>query len=127
MFAPGSWFRKAVGHGLPKPQRALTAAYEPHRWFLLEDAGALFLDVDCNHSFIGYVVLVQLTSEEAVAYREKGRAYLTWLSEEIHNSVPILRASRSPYKARNVLSIHRERVSAAVDAWRSSGAGVADF
>lgn len=96
--------------------------HEPYRWFLLEDSGNLLLDANCNHGFIGYDFLVQLTPEETREYRRRGREYLDWLSEDIHNSAPILDASTSAYKGRDLSSVHGERVGEAIRRWLSSGA-----
>ncbi|MCD7099789.1 hypothetical protein [Stenotrophomonas sp. MMGLT7] len=96
--------------------------HEPYRWFLLEDSGNLLLDANCNHGFIGYDFLVQLTPEETREYRRRGRDYLDWLSEDIHNSAPILDASTSAYKGRDLSSVHGVRVGEAIKRWLSSGA-----
>jgi hypothetical protein len=92
---------------------------EPHRWFLLEDSGNLLLDVNCNHSFIGYTFLIVLSHKEADEYQSKGRAYLDWLSEDIDNSAPILKTSTSIYKGRDLTRSHGKQVIAAIDEWRS--------
>ena len=76
--------------------------HEPQRWFLLEDDGALFLDANCNHSFVGYDFLVQLSPDEALHFQEQGRDYLNWLADDIHNSAPILQLSHSIYKGRDL-------------------------
>lgn len=76
--------------------------HEPYRWFLLEDSGGLLLDISCHHSFISYNVLIQLTPDEIQEYRQRGRDYLNWLSEDVHNSAPILKVSKSIYKGRNI-------------------------
>jgi hypothetical protein len=99
--------------------------HEPYRWFLLEESGNLLLDANCDHSFIGYDFLIQLTPQEMQAYQQRGRDYLSWLSEDIHNSAPILKVSTSIYKGRDLSPLHRERVSEAIEAWRLSGSGAA--
>jgi hypothetical protein len=99
--------------------------HEPHRWFLFEESGNLLLDANCNHSFIGYDFLIQLTPGEIQEYRQRGRDYLNWLSEEIHNSAPILKVSTSIYKGRDLSSLHREAISDAIEAWRLGGTGAA--
>lgn len=99
--------------------------HEPYRWFLLEESGNLLLDANCNHSFIGYDFLIQLTREEMQEYRQRGREYLNWLSEDIHNSAPILKVSTSIYKGRDLSPLHRERVSDAIEAWRLGGSRAA--
>ena len=89
-------------------------------WFLLEgEGGKLLLDVHCSHSFLDYSVLIELDAEERQRLHEEGRTYLDWLSHEIHYSTPIVRDSRSPYKARNLTATHGQRVTRAVQAWQA--------
>jgi len=94
--------------------------YEPQCWFLLDDNGELFLDANCNHSFIGYDFLLQLDASEAAKFRSEGRAYLSRLAQDIHYSAPIVAASNSPYKSRDRSAEYSERVTAAVKAWRQA-------
>jgi hypothetical protein len=78
------------------------------------------LEANCSHSFFGYTFLMRLSPEEAIEYQRKGRANLHWLAQEIQASVPILQASQSSYKGRDVSSAYEEKVSVAVEAWRTS-------
>lgn len=99
--------------------------HEPCSWFLLENQDALLLDANCNHSFVGYDFLIQLTPGEIDEYLRRGRAYLDWLSGDIQNSAPILIGSKSVYKGRDLSSAHREQVNTAIDAWRYGSIGTA--
>ena len=92
--------------------------HEPQWWFLLEDEGALFLDANCNHSFVGYDFLLRLDAEETAKYRTEGRAYISWLADAIQNSAPILEGSKSKYKGRDLSKDYSERVTEAVNQWR---------
>ena len=94
--------------------------HEPQFWFLLEDEGTLYLDANCNHSFVGYDFLLPLNAEEVGKYRSQGRAFLSWLADDIQNSAPILTASTSKYKGRDVSQSYSVQVTAAVDEWRQS-------
>lgn len=94
--------------------------HEPQWWFLLEDEGVLYLDVNCNHSFIGYEFLLRLDAGEVAKFRAEGRAYISWLAEEIQNSAPILASSNSRYKGRDVSHEYSGRVTAAVNEWRNA-------
>jgi hypothetical protein len=94
--------------------------YEPQWWFLLEEEGALYLDVNCNHSFIGYDFLLRLDAGEVKKFRSEGRDYLSRLASEIQDSAPILSASTSKYKARDSSKDYSERVTAAVQEWWGS-------
>jgi hypothetical protein len=92
--------------------------HEPQRWFLLEAPQGLLLDANCSHSFISYDVLILLTAEETAAFRQVGRDYLNALSEDIHNSVPILEASTSAYKVRRLSCALEAEATEAIMAWR---------
>lgn len=94
--------------------------YEPQSWFLLEDDGVLYLDANCSHSFISYDFLLQLDAKEAARFRKEGRAYISWLAQDIQNSAPILAASNSRYKGRDRSPEYSERVTAAVSEWRKT-------
>ena len=93
--------------------------HEPHFWFLLEEAGALFLDVNCSHSFLGYSFLIQLNTNESAKYREQGHDFINKTAQAIQYTAPIFQASQSPYKGRDLSQSHRDRVMAAVAAWRA--------
>lgn len=95
--------------------------HEPQTWFLLEDAGALFLDGNYNHGFIGYDWMIQLSAEEMDRYRQRGREFISWLAEDVQNSAPILEVSHSSYKARRVSGALYARAAAAIEEWRATG------
>ena len=92
--------------------------HEPQSWFLLEDSGALFLDGNYNHSFVGYDWMIQLNQAEVDQFRIRGREFINWLAEDVQNSVPLLKASTSPYKARRVPDALYNRASAAIEEWQ---------
>lgn len=94
--------------------------HEPQFWCLLEASGALFLDANCEASFVGYTYLIHLNQEEVARYRREGRSYLSWLAEQIQDSAPIMAASTSVYKGRDLSSTYGEQVNAAVKAWRKA-------
>jgi hypothetical protein len=88
--------------------------HEPQFWFLLQDSGALFLDVACSHGAVGYGFLMELNEEEVREYKADGHPYLCRLAEAINYSAPGVRGNSSPYKERNILRSHADAVSAAV-------------
>jgi hypothetical protein len=92
--------------------------YEPQWWFLYEENGALFLDGNYNHSFVGYDFMIQLNLEEVAQYRERGREFINWLAEDVQNSVPILKISESRYKERRVPEELSKRALAAHASWK---------
>lgn len=97
--------------------------HAPHSWFLLEDEGRLYLDTNCTHSFVGYSVLIELDGHEKQELRERGRDYLHRLSQDINDSAPILQASRSPYKSRDLTQARGREVTEAVTAWKARTSG----
>jgi hypothetical protein len=94
--------------------------HEPRTWFLLEETGALFLDGNYNHSFIGYDWMIQLNADEMAWYRQRGREFISWLAADIQNSVPLLQMSNSRYNARRVPSALYDKASSAIEAWKQT-------
>jgi hypothetical protein len=94
--------------------------HEPQTWFLLEDAGVLFLDGNYNHSFTGYDWMIQLSADEMDRYRQRGRDFISWLAEDVQNSAPILEMSDSSYKPRRVSSALYAKASAAIKEWQEA-------
>jgi len=97
---------------------------EPQWWFLLEENGALFLDANCSHSFVGYDFLLQLNAEELKAYVHEGRAFISRLASEIQESAPIARVSTSRFKGRDLSRTHLDRVTNAVESWRANASQI---
>ena len=93
--------------------------HEPGLWFLLSDDDRLFLDVNCEHSAVGYDVLIEIDESERAQQTAQGRAYLSKLAEAINYSAPGARGSQSGYKSRNISSEYGAQVSEAIRAWRS--------
>lgn len=56
---------------------------EPAGWYLLEDNGELYLDVNCNQSAVGFDILARLDPAERAAFAERGRAFAAELAEQI--------------------------------------------
>ena len=44
---------------------------EPAGWYLLEDNGELYLDVNCNQSAVGFGITVRLDPAERAAFAER--------------------------------------------------------
>lgn len=108
----------------PRRQRGTmkVVAFEPQWWFLLEQDGALFLDVNCNHSFLGYPYMIELDAGERRQYAARGREFIEQLAQGIQDSVPILADSKSPFAGRDVSKLYSGQVDAAVQDWRASQA-----
>jgi hypothetical protein len=94
--------------------------HEPQWWFLLEEDGSLFLDANCNLSFVGYSFLLQLSAEELSAYARDGRAFINRLATEIQDSAPIARASTSRFKRRDLTGAYSDKVMRAIESWRAN-------
>ncbi len=93
--------------------------HEPQWWFLLEEDDQLFLDANCNHSFVGYDFLIQLNPEERQAYAQEGREFISRLATRIQDSAPILEISASRFKGRDLSRTHGDKVMAAVKHWQA--------
>ena len=96
--------------------------HQPQHWFLAEENGALFLDAHCDHSFVGYSFMIELSPLEVAEYNENGRDYLSLLADRIHDSVPILESSQSIYKGRDVSRQFSEKLLVAIEDWHKSNA-----
>ncbi len=66
---------------------------EPAGWYLLEDNGELYLDVNCNQSAVGFGITVRLDPAERAAFAERGRAFAAELAEQIAYSPRTLLAA----------------------------------
>lgn len=97
--------------------------FEQQWWFLLEDAGELFVDANCNHSFLGYEFMVRLTPEERTQFEAEGREVIERLVRSIQDTVPILEGSTSPFVGRDVSRQYSEAVTAAVAEWKRQRGG----
>lgn len=92
--------------------------HEPQFWFLFEEQSELYFNVSCNHSFTGYDFSLQLNEAEKGEYIKKGRDYLNWLGEDIHNSAPLLEGTR--YRQRKALDEIEARINIAITQWQKS-------
>lgn len=95
--------------------------HSPHNWFLLRDWGRLLFDVHCERGAVGFSVLLHLNATETNEYRSRGREYLDSLARDIQSHASAAAASNA-YYARDCSGALGKRVTAAVEAWRSSGA-----
>ncbi|UGS89775.1 hypothetical protein KOL96_17610 [Ralstonia wenshanensis] len=91
--------------------------YGPQGWYLLRDGQQLYLDVDCNHSFVGYSFTMQLNSVEAAKYWRQGRGYLNELAQAVQYSAPGVSGSGSIYKGRLVAAEVSTRANDAIRLW----------
>lgn len=100
--------------------------HQPQAWFLLEEDATLYLDVSCEHSSVGYGVLIALNDPERAAYAAHGRAYLDQLADSISYSAPGVIGNASPYKGRNLTigpGDESRRAAAAITSWQQTLAG----
>jgi len=56
---------------------------EPAGWYLLEDGGELYLDVNCNQSAVGFDITVRLDPAERAAFAAHGQPFAAGLAEKI--------------------------------------------
>ena len=86
-------------------------AHRPQLWFLAEEDGALFLDVNCSNGPAGFSVLARLTPTEAADYAAIGDASLDRLAQAIQDHGP------DSFGERDVGREIGERFHATVMAW----------
>ncbi|MCG8706785.1 hypothetical protein, partial [Vibrio vulnificus] len=92
---------------------------EEQRWFLFEHEDVLYLDANCNHSFLGYTYMIKLNEAELNLYQSEGREYLNLLSHDIHYSAPIAKGSQSAFKGRDVTKQLSTLALEAIEKWRA--------
>ncbi|QNA89978.1 hypothetical protein G4G28_18400 [Massilia sp. Dwa41.01b] len=92
--------------------------HAPHGWFLLEEDGALFLDVNCSHSFVSYNFMLRLDAQERSAYESEGRAFINRLATAVQDSGPNSRSSR--FYERNLSGTYSDEVTKTIEDWRAS-------
>ena len=90
-------------------------------WFLLRRDEDIFLDVACNHSFVEYNFLLQLSKAEMADYLTGGREFIHRLALTIQGSAPGVTGSNSPFQSRNVHGNYGREVTAAVLSFRQKG------
>lgn len=92
--------------------------FENQVWFLFEHEGKLFLD--CNHSALGYGLMIELNFKEIAAYKDGGNTYISKLARDIHCSDSVLDKNSSLYKGRDITNKYSDLLLDAVRAWRQS-------
>jgi hypothetical protein len=89
---------------------------EPAGWYLLEDNGELYLDVNCNQSAVGFGITVRLDPAERAAFAGRGLAFAAGLAEQIAYSP-------RTYWPRNIAGALAGQVTEAIMAYlRETGA-----
>ena len=112
----------------PRPQQQAEGKgievleYGPQAWYLLSDGDRLYLDVNCNHSFVGYSFTMQLNLEEVAEYRRRRRAYIDELAHAIQRSAPGISGTGSIYKERLVAAEVSAEVNDAIRVWLAASA-----
>jgi hypothetical protein len=90
---------------------------EPAGWYLLEDNGELYLDVNVSNMVVGFSVLIRLDRAERAAFAKRGRESADELA---------VRIGQSPgkYQQRSVTGPLDAQVTEAVLAYqRETGTG----
>ena len=90
---------------------------EPAGWYLLEDSGELYLDVNCNQSAVGFDITVRLDPAERAAFAAQGRPFAAGLAEQIAYSP-------RTYGPRNITGPLQDKIDEAITAQqRETGTG----
>ena len=79
-------------------------------WMLFREGNRLFLNALCSAGPMSYSWTIELNHAELEGYSIKGENFLSWLADDIHNSVPVVRDSDSKYKPRAINDEIREKV-----------------
>ena len=90
---------------------------EPAGWYLLEDNGELYLDVNVSNMVVGFGILIRLDPAERAAFAKHGRGFADELA---------VRIGQSPgtYRKRNLTATLDAQVTEAVLAYqRETGTG----
>jgi len=84
---------------------------EPAAWYLLEDSGELYLDVNVSNMVVGFSVLIRLDRAERAAFAKRGRDFADELA---------IRIGQSPgkYQRRSITGALDARVTEAIVAHR---------
>jgi len=59
--------------------------HQPYGYFLLEEAGEYYIEVNCEKGVISFSVLVQLNSSEKMHYLQQREKYLVSLATSMSN------------------------------------------
>jgi hypothetical protein len=88
--------------------------HQPGGWFLLEDAGQHYIDVNCSQSAVGFSLLLRLDDDENAKLRARGRAFADEFAEEVS-----YRSSR--YQSRAIQGAVAAKAHVAIDRWLRPG------
>ncbi|WP_294771513.1 hypothetical protein [uncultured Rhodoferax sp.] len=90
-------------------------AHRPHVWFLAQEADNLYLDVNCTtrNRTADFSLLIRLTQQEELLYREGGEISIDQLAERIQGAADTLFASR------HLGSDWESKLLNAIDCWKS--------
>lgn len=109
-------------HARPQPHAGPPPGYrdvvevvaaERGGWFLLRKDQTHYLDVNCGNSYVGFSLLVPLTSAEQAQWHNLGEDYVRRLAEEISH-----RSGR--YRDRAVRGDLAAEADRAIAAWQRS-------
>lgn len=70
--------------------------FESKIWFFLSYENNYYIDVNCNYSFVGFNMLIQLNQSELDEYKNHGRDYIDSIVKDIQQY------ALSKYEKRNI-------------------------
>ncbi|HEX4419348.1 MAG TPA: hypothetical protein VH165_15660 [Kofleriaceae bacterium] len=88
--------------------------HQPSSWFLAEEDGALFLDVNCSQGPSGFSLLTRLTDDERVRIVREGRSATDAIARHLEHHATTLFAER------DLGPDWQARLSAAVTDWQAA-------
>jgi hypothetical protein len=86
--------------------------HEPSSWYLLKKGDTYYIDVNCEASFVGFSLMVQLDPDEYTEYHALGRAFLQYFAAKINYW-------SDHYKERNVTGPLQQESTEAIKEWQS--------
>ena len=88
-------------------------AHRPHAWFLMEDEGDLYLDINCDHGAVGFSMLLRLTPEEALEVRGGSDSAVDRLATRFQNQAIAV------FLTRNLSAPWQQKAGSAIERWKS--------
>jgi hypothetical protein len=90
--------------------------YQASSWFLAEEDGALFLDVNCSNGPVGFSLLTRLTDDERDRIAREGRGATDAIARHLQDH------ATASFAERNLGPEWQARLNAAVSAWAKRSA-----
>ena len=89
--------------------------HENASWFLFEDMGDYYLDVNSGYSFVGYSICFKLNQDEISDYNIRKEKFVSDLAQRVNYS------QKTYLERQNQLSSEiQEKMASAIQMWKAS-------